>query len=84
MHVFKIWSRAIDRKGGGLLAYRTEFVGADKNELFSKYPKTEETVKAVHEAFWNLNKREPKIIVDKVRPINIQSKGKNWGIKILK
>jgi hypothetical protein len=84
MHVFKIYSRGINRDTGELVAYRTELIDADKNELFKKYPKTPQIVKKVHEDFWNkLSPVEEKIIVDKVIPVNIKSQGKNWNIKML-
>jgi len=82
--IFKIYSRGIDRHTGKILAYRTEFVDAAKNELFSPSD-NKNTLKLKYEAFWNLNPREEKVVVDKVEEkVSKKSKGGNWGIKLLK
>ena len=78
--VYKIFSRAVDRKTRKLLSYRTEFIDTEKNDLFggNLWP-----ISIQYEKFWNLNKHEPEVIVDKAVALKMKSKGGNWGIKIL-
>ena len=80
--IYQVYSRAINRQTRELLGYRTEFVDTEKNEMFGNTDNSDE-VKEKYEGFWNLNDREPQVIVDKVKFVKGKSKGENWGIKML-
>ena len=82
--VFKIFSRAIDRKTRKLVGYRTEFIDTAKNELFEGATNPKE-VEGRFEAFWGLDPYDDIVEVDKVesKP-KTKSKGDNWGIKMLR
>lgn len=81
--IFKIWSKNIDRRTKEIVAYRIEYIDTKKNELF-KDSKTKEDVKNRYESFWNIDKYENIVKVDRVQKVTIKSEGANWGIKMLK
>ena len=82
--ITKIWSRGMDEKTGDI-AYRTEFIDTEKNEVF-KGCKTKEDIKERYLSFWDMTTigLEGRVHVDQVKIVDIPSEDGNWEIKTLK
>jgi len=80
MGIYKIYSRIKDK---GKIIYRTEFINTRTNTLF-RNAKSAQDVKRIFQSFWNIDRRGPRVSVDKVIKVQSKSRKANWGIKLLK
>jgi len=81
MAIFKIWSKGINPTNKKIF-YRSEYVDTKKNELFNPSDSAS-MVKVKYTRFWNLDPNE-NVMVEKIKRVNVKSKGENWGIRISK
>ena len=76
MTVYKIKSRGTDEKGTTI--ERTEYIDNSRNSVFFG-DDTSEKVKRKFNHFWR-----GVAAVTEIKPVNVKSKGMNWGIKMRK